>query len=103
MMRKRLYIQWSETLGYHVPLPTYVMVPGSFRSNNAALITPHGVTKDADPQRVIAAQTSVECEIPDQYCDPHTRRLEMHRVADAHRNLSQWANAPSPAVEDDNS
>ena len=81
-MRKRVPLWWSAARGYHVDLPSYDTVDGTFEPITPGVIDANGVllevyndsagtahSRPYDPAKVLALAPSVELELPDEWFD----------------------------------
>lgn len=89
-MRKRVPIRWNATLGYHVDLPTYTMVPKSWLGMKHGNVTVDGVNAKAKNHAELAPLLTVEVDIPDEYCNPDTGAIEAARIRKHHRGNPDW-------------
>lgn len=64
-MHKRVLLSWSVTKGYHVDLPTYMMINETHRPVTPGMIDPNGVHDSADSEDVMAIKASVLVQLPD--------------------------------------
>lgn len=64
-MRKTLAVSFDEARGFHVDMPTYVMIPGTFAPVTDGLIGPDGPISGAKVADVLALGPSVEVDLPD--------------------------------------
>ncbi len=64
-MLKRSSITQLPNGAWGVDLPTYTMVPGSWRPVTPKLIHADGIFPNAEPAAVLAKHPTVEIEIPD--------------------------------------
>jgi len=71
-MRKRFPLDYTPEKGFHVDLPHYSMVPGTWLPIVNGLIHADGCTPDCDPADAIAHQVSCLVDIPhDVILDGH--------------------------------
>ena len=66
-MRRRFPLAYSAALAWHVDLPTYNIVAGSFLPIRAALTHADGIQPGATVAAVLATNPTVMCDIPDEY------------------------------------
>ncbi len=64
-MRKRAPITTLINGAWGVDLPSYTMIPGSWRPVTPKLIYDDGIYPNAEPAAVLAQHPTVEIEIPD--------------------------------------
>lgn len=104
-MRSRIRITWSQQLGWHIDLPTYVLVPGSFLPLIAGLIHADGVDPSADPQDPQLASLSAECEHPDNYAAGAGSEIDARLIGKIYRGHPRFGSprwtAPQSANADD--
>lgn len=65
MMLKRLALSYSDTLGFHVDMPSYSLVPGSYLPLVADIIGPHGPLSGQDAALIKSHAPSVVVALPD--------------------------------------
>ncbi len=67
-MRKRAPATYNaKTDTWHVDLPTYSIIPGTWQPITPDLIGDNGVHPTASPAKVLAKHPTVEVEIPDEW------------------------------------
>jgi hypothetical protein len=71
-VRKRLPVSWDRARGFHVALPTYMMIPGTWQPVTPGLVHENGAEPSAKPADVIALDVSVLCDFPDADAHPLT-------------------------------
>lgn len=64
-MLKRAPVAYSPQLGFYVNLPTYTMIPGTWRPITPGKIHKDGADPKAKPDEVLQLQASVLVELPD--------------------------------------
>lgn len=85
-MRKRFLLSFSKLHGWHVQIPSYSMVPGSFEPVTSGLVSVDGIESGAQPADVLALGASVLCEIPDDWAVDSSGDLDVVALRRLYRN-----------------
>lgn len=64
-MRKTLPLAHNDRFGWHVDMPTYAMVAGTFGPAVANVIHPHGIPHGTVPAEVLKHAPYVTVELPE--------------------------------------
>lgn len=101
-MRKRFPVAHSPARGYHVALPTYLMIDGSWLPITPTLIHRDGPLPAAAVAAVLALDPTVLVEIPNDYIDPLTGEIDVPRIRETYRrnphyDRPDWT-PPKPVV-----
>lgn len=78
-MLKRFAVSWDAERGFHIELPSYRMVTGTWAPVTNGLIHADGVVPGAKVAAVMALNPSVEVELPGD--TPTTKAGELDAVA----------------------
>jgi hypothetical protein len=89
-MRRRAKITRDATGSWRVDLPTYVMVPGTWRPIIPAKTTADGVLPATDPADPALNALTVEIECPDDYVDPSTGKIDRDRIRAKYKGNPKW-------------
>jgi len=89
-MRLRVRVNYSELLGWHVDLPTYQMVAGSFKPVVFRKVHADGVLPGVDPRDPDLASLTCLVEVRDSYLDPDTGKLSEPAVRRIHKGHPVW-------------
>lgn len=102
-MRIRVKMKRNADGIWSVDLPTYSMVPGSFRPVIADLTTEDGVLAAADPADPRLRRASIEVDCPDEYFDEQTGQLDPQNLRRIHKGHPRWnkANTEPPDITPD--
>jgi hypothetical protein len=96
-MRKRVKLQYSATRGWHVDLPSYRMIDGTFEPVTANLMHANGVLPGARVAAVLALGPTVEVEVPAADCRSGDGAVEID-LQKIHARYPQWAKRAAPDV-----
>jgi len=97
MARIRVKVQPpdGDSLGYHVHLPTYTMVPGSWQPLIPDKVDKDGVLakmpdgKDVELSAAEKAQLTVDVDVPDDEVDDQGR-LSLEKIRVKYRGQPRW-------------
>lgn len=101
-MLKRVALDFSSTRGYHVRLPTYTMMPGTFLPIIKGVIHADGAYPNAEPKDVLAVTPTVIVSIPDAYTldsDGQLDKLAIIRTHEGHAIYGRYDYAPPRVYE----
>jgi hypothetical protein len=89
-MRRRVNITRTTTGIYTVDLPTFAMIPGTWRPVLPGKTTADGVLPTTDPADPALNALTVEVECPEDYADPETRKIDAARVREIYKGNPKW-------------
>lgn len=89
-MRVRVRVVYSERLGWHVALPTYTMVPHSWKPVIPNKSHQDGVLPQTDPADPALRDLTCEVEVPDSYVDPETGKLDEKSIRKLYKGHKLW-------------
>jgi hypothetical protein len=103
-MRKRLPITYTAQRGWHVALPTYQMIPGTFQPITKGLIDKDGVLAAADTTKVLTLTPTVEVDFPDEYMHDDLDGIDPGKIRNMYKDHPLWSRlaidtAGNPAIE----
>jgi hypothetical protein len=89
-MRKRVRLTRDPNDVYTVDLPSYAMIPGTWRPVIPNKTTPDGVLPTTNPSDPVLNALTVEVECPDDYANPTTGRIDRDRVRTKYKGNPKW-------------
>lgn len=94
-MRKRVKVTYDATRGFHVDLPSYAMVPGTFEPVTPDLVAADGVLATAKVADALALGLTVEVDVPDEDCDCEKGAIDPKKIRARYR---AWRQRAAPDV-----
>lgn len=92
-MRKQLRVIHSADRGWHIDLPTYQMIAGTFACDHPDICTPDGINLDIAPDDPRTATLTVIADIPDEYISGRTNDIHPPTIARLHAGHPIWGDA----------
>lgn len=80
-MLKRVSITWDAQRGYHVALPTYFMIAGTWLPLQPGLLHSDGAFPNAEPADVLALNPTVIVSLPEDECIDDARQIDKLAIA----------------------
>lgn len=95
-MRKRVRLHFTQDRGWHVDLPTFRIIDGSFLPVTKDIITSDGIPPKANPNDVAGLLPTVEVDIPDEYIADDGSGIDFAKIRAIHKGHPRWDDDAKP-------